>query len=172
MRLLPLSAMKTVRAGGVDANLRMSSALAMVVIAINLLGIAASLTINYSMHSSLDERSGVDLLQRTREDYRSFEETEHSSRDSMAEVREMETTIDLDSSERQILALVDTLHEDEETYQLFLRLLKVNTYHLAEQIPGALSWYEIHGPELDLLIERSRARQLRLLEIKRRYSDA
>lgn len=138
----------------------------------NVLGIGFSVSTYINLHASLDVRSGSDLLLEVREDFAAYEAMEKGARENMAEIRQMDGSIDLDISKNQILATANVLQASEKDFQIFYRLLKVNIYHLAGEIPGSMSWYEIYGPEIDLAIERSRSRQLKILQIQQAYAEA
>ncbi len=164
-----MTSAKDLQIANLDARARLSAWLGISIIAINCLGIAVTLYVLFSLNSVMDQRSGAEMLEAVRRDYASFEEMETAARESMQQSRSLEDQLVLDDVENQIMALSQTLTENEKTYQVFFRLLKVNIYHLTNFIPGSNSWYEIWSPEIDSAIERSRLRQRQLLEIQRFY---
>ncbi|MFT6093865.1 MAG: hypothetical protein ACJA2Q_001765 [Pseudohongiellaceae bacterium] len=143
--------------------------LAPMVVAINCIGIVLCITVLYSVGSSINERSGGELLQQIRADYSEFEILDKATRKSMVKVGELEASLDTDFSEKGITDMASTLIITERNAQLFLRLLKVNVYNLAGLIPGTASWYEIYAPVIDAAIERSRLRLSQLLQIRQHY---
>jgi hypothetical protein len=133
--------------------------------------IAGVLTVIINLYFSniLEERSGAMLMRRIIVDYEVFQGLENNTVKIPLIIRNMNSSIDLEISERKILEMTNTLYDSERDYQLFFRLLKVNVYNLTEMIPGTESWYEKYGPEIDQAIERSQSRQLVLLRIQQYY---
>ncbi|NKB31558.1 MAG: hypothetical protein GKR91_00455 [Pseudomonadales bacterium] len=162
----------SIRRNSLDTKYKLIKLSALVITVFNLLGIAFSVYTFSTLHDTLDARSGADLLQQIRDDFAGYEEIEKDARANMSIIRQMDGSIDLEVSEKQILATASFLHNSEKDFQLFYRLLKVNIYHLTGEIPGSMSWYEIYGPEIDQAIERSRTRQLQLLRIQEFYGKA
>jgi hypothetical protein len=165
-----MSSARDLQIASLDSRARLSAWLGMSIIAINCIGIVVTLTVLFSLNGVMDQRSGADLLDAVREDYRRFEDLEADTRERMDRSRGLEDQLQLDDVEKQIIALSQTLTDNEKTYQVFFRLLKVNIYHLTNFIPGSNSWYEIWSPEIDSAIERSLFRQRQLLEIQRFYA--
>jgi hypothetical protein len=61
----------------------------------------------------MDQRSGSDLLDAVREDYRRFEDLEADTRERMDRSRGLEDQLQLDDVEKQIIALSQTLTDNE-----------------------------------------------------------
>lgn len=154
-----------------DANRKLNSLICYALIAFNCVGIVAAIYINLTLGAMLDARTGTEYLEVVRADYEGYLVLEREAREKMSETRRVEATLVLDETESKINALAQTLIDSEKSFQLFFRLLKVNIYHLAEQIPGTYSWYEIWSPEIDAAIARSSSRQLQLLHIRQRYQQ-
>lgn len=153
-------------------RLKLISLLAPMVLAINCIGIVLCIIVLFSVGATISERSGRELLQQTRDDYKEFESLDTQTRSSMVKVRELEVNFDTELREEGVMNMANTIIVTEVNAQLFLRLLKVNVYNLAGLIPGTASWYEIYAPVIDAAIERSRLRQSQLLEIKQHYELA
>jgi hypothetical protein len=149
-------------------RLKLIGLFAPMVLAINCIGILLCITVLYSVGSSINERSGAELLEQIRVNYSEFEMLNKATRNSMTKVAELEN-INTDFSEKGVTDMASTLLITERNTQLFLRLLKVNVYNLAGLIPGTASWYDIYAPVIDAAIERSRLRQSQLLQIKQYY---
>jgi hypothetical protein len=164
-----MSSARDLQIASLDSRARLSAWLGISIIAINCIGIVITLYVLFDLNDIMDQRSGAEMLDTVRNDYRRFEEMESEARERMERSRGIEDQLQLDDVEKQIMALSQTLTENEKTYQVFFRLLKVNIYHLTNFIPGSNSWYEIWSPEIDSAIERSRFRQRQLLEIQRFY---
>ena len=145
--------------------------LAPLVLGLNCLGILCCGYVMFSLSSTLHDLSGMDLIDEVKEDYRAFEEVDAQTRKSVDLVPALSTRLDIELSDRSILDATQAMQETEKNAQLFLRLLKVNMYNLTSYIPGIASWYELHSPEIDFAIERSRSRQLKLLEIQTLYAQ-
>ena len=143
--------------------------LCLLVSGINLAGVALALLGMFLLGISLEKRTGADLYAEIAEQYSSFAALNTSTTSAMVQVKELEMRVDWEESERRILETAETLFKTEEDFQLFLRLLKVYSYNLTDRIPNTISWYDRYGPDLDALIERSRARQLTLLRINEFY---
>lgn len=154
------------------SRLKLISLLAPMVLAINCIGILLSIYVLYSINSSINQRSGQELLKQIRADYTEFESIDKAARGTMLNVRELEMDLDTELSEEGVMNMANTIIITERNAQLFLRLLKVNVYNLAGLIPGTASWYEIYAPVIDAAIERSRLRQSQLLQIKQHYELA
>lgn len=163
---------KNIRISSAEARLKISKLSALGITGFNCMGIAFSVYTLLTLNAILDARSGADLLQQTRDDFAVYETMEREARDNLAIIRQMDGSVDLDISQKNILATASVLQKNEQDFQLFYRLLKVNLYHLTGEIPGSSSWFENYGPEIDLAIERSRSRQLLLLQIQERYEEA
>lgn len=157
--------------GNVESRAKLSQWLGISIIITNCLGIAATLYVLTSLSNVLSERSGIEMLEQVRADYRSYQSMEKEARKRMETSRGLEGQISIDESEQAILSLSQTLTENERNYQIFFRLLKVNIYHLTNFIPGSYSWYEIWAPEIESAIERSKLRQRQLLEIQYFYEQ-
>jgi hypothetical protein len=153
-------------------RLKLISLLAPMVLVINCIGIILCIIVLFSVGISINERSGRELLQQTRDDYKEFESLDTATRSTMVKVRDLEMGFDTELSEERVMKLANTIIITEGNAQLFLRLLKVNVYNLAGLIPGTASWYEIYAPVIDAAIERSRLRQSQLLQIKQHYELA
>lgn len=164
-----MSSARDLQIANLDTRARLSAWLGISIIAINCIGIAVTLYVLFGLNGIMDQRSGAEMLEAVRNDYHRFAEMETQARERMDQSRGLEGQLQLDDVEKQIMALSQTLTENEKTYQVFFRLLKVNIYHLTNFIPGSNSWYEIWSPEIDGAIERSRFRQRQLLEIQRFY---
>ena len=167
-----MASAKELKIADLDSRARLSAWLGISMIAINCIGTVLTLYVLFSLNGVLDQRSGTELLEKVRSDYANFEALETDAREKMERSRGLEDQLVLDDVENKILAVSETLTENEKTFQIFFRLLKVNIYHLTNFIPGSNSWYEIWSPEIDSAIERSRLRQLQLLEIQRFYEIA
>lgn len=154
------------------SRLKLISLLAPLVLAINCVGIMLCIYVLYNVGSSINQRSGQELLEQIRGDFNEFESLDKATRSTMVNVRKLEMNLDTELSEKGVVNLADTIITTERNAQLFLRLLKVNVYNLAGIIPGTASWYEIYAPVIDAAIERSRLRQSQLLTIKQQYELA
>ena len=164
-----MSASRPIRLSALDTKTKISGLLAMMVIAVNVVGIAMSLFLYFSLHGILDRRSGVNLIKQINSDYAKFEKIDSSTRVGMAEVRDLNSSLDLHETQQNIPDTAELLFEKERDYQVFYRLLKVNIYYLVSQIQGTGSWYEMYSPEIDEAIERSKSRQMQLLQIRQYY---
>lgn len=159
----------TIRLANVESRARLSAWLGVAIIAVNCIGIIATLYVLFSLGSTLNERAGLQLLEDVRADFDRYLVLEKDARGRMETSRGLENQLNIDHSEEAIIQLSKTLVENEKSYQIFFRLLKVNIYHLTNFIPGSYSWYEIWSPEIESAIERSRLRQRRALEVQRFY---
>lgn len=144
---------------------------AFAVMTINGLGIAMALVSYLALGDLLAERTGADLKEQIRSDFSRFDALERESRKTMAAARVLGKGVDLDLSAREVSALAEQLASYEKDYQRFYRVLKVNMFNLSQQIPGTSSWFELYSPAVDAAIERSRARELTLLEVQAFYRD-
>jgi hypothetical protein len=151
------------------SRLKLISLFAPMVLAMNCIGIVLCFYVLFSVGSTINQRSGQDLLQQTREDFNDFEILDRATRNSMVNVRELEVNLEIELSEKGVMNMATTITITERNVQLFLRLLKVNVYNLTGLIPGTASWYELYAPIIDSAIERSRLRQSQLLEITQYY---
>jgi hypothetical protein len=152
-------------------NNKVSSLQSLAIIAVTVNVIASVLTAIIYLHLNniLEHRSGTILMRQIITDYESFQEMESASMKIPLGIRNLNSSIDLEISERDILETTNTLYNNERDYQLFFRLLKVNVYNITKVIPGTESWYDKYGPEIDHAIERSQSRQLVLLRIQQYY---
>ncbi len=154
-----------------ESRATITGLLAPLVIGLNVIGILCCGYVLFSLSSSLHERSGAALLQGIKDDFALFQEMDAVTRKSTDKVHLMDESLDIELSDRSILDATQMLQDTEKNAQLFLRLLKVNMYNLTTYIPGIAAWYELHSPEIDFAIERSRSRQLRLLQIRMLYEE-
>ncbi|MFK7864419.1 MAG: hypothetical protein AB8B95_09385 [Pseudohongiellaceae bacterium] len=154
-----------------SSRIKLIGLLAPLVLGINITGIVLCLYVLFDLSSAITEKSGTALLEQVSSDYLEFESLSQSTRDSVETVEDFASGIGTSMSESEIVAMTETVMTSETNAQLFLRLLKVNVYNLTGEIPGTASWYEIYAPVIDGAIERSRARQLELLKIKRHYGQ-
>ena len=154
------------------SRLKLINLFAPMIIAMNCIGILLCIYVLFSVGSTINQRSGRDLLQQTREDFNDFTILDRATRSSMIEVREIETNLEIELSNKGVMTMANTIAITEHNAQLFLRLLKVNVYNLTGLIPGTASWYELYAPIIDAAIERSRLRQSQLLEITQYYELA
>lgn len=151
---------------------RLIGLLAPSLIVINSIGISLCLLVLFKLSGSINERSGMNLMEAIKSDFSEFETLDAETRASMNQMKDLELKVDFELSEVGVLGLTDTVMKTERNSQVFLRLLKVNIYNLTGHIPGTASWYELYAPIIDAAIERSRVRQLRLLQVKQHYQDA
>jgi hypothetical protein len=156
----------------IESQITISGLLAPLVLGLNCVGILCCGYVLFSFSSTLHELSGADLIEIVKEDFATFQQVDVNTRKSAAKVTELSSTLDAELSERSIVDATESIQQTEKNAQLFLRLLKVNMYNLTSYIPGIASWYELHSPAIDLAIERSRSRQLKLLEIRALYAAA
>jgi hypothetical protein len=155
----------------IESRTTVSSLLAPFVLGLNCIGILCCGYVLYSLSTTLHELSGVALIEVIKEDFTAFQKVDVSIRASAEKVRGLEATLDAELNQRSIVDATESVQQTEKNAQLFLRLLKVNMYNLSSYIPGIASWYELNSPALDLAIERSRSRQLKLLEIRAFYEQ-
>ena len=153
----------------VDSNRKLNGLICYALIGFNCVGIAVAITVYLNLSGMLNARTGSGLLEGVRSDYDQYLVIEKAAREQMGITREIESSLVLDETAADIDILAAALIDNEKSYQIFYRLLKVNIYHLAGQIPGTYSWYEIWSPEIDAAIERSQSRQLQLLNVRQRY---
>ena len=142
---------------------------AIIVLTVNVVASVLTVITYLYFDTVLENRSGAILMRQIIADYESFQKTETDSMKIPLAIRNLNSSVDLEISERKILEMTNTLFDSERDYQLFFRLLKVNVYNITEMIPGTESWYERYGPKIDSLIERSQSRQLVLLRIQQYY---
>ena len=154
------------------SRLKLISLFAPMVFAMNCIGILLCIYILFSVGSTINQRSGRDLTQKTREDFNEFKILDSTTRSSMVKVRDIESNLETELSKKGVMTMANTITITEHNAQLFLRLLKVNVYNLTGLIPGTASWYELYAPIIDAAIERSRLRQAQLLEIAQYYELA
>lgn len=151
------------------SRIKLVSLVAPLVLGFNTVGILLCAYVLFDVSSAITEKSGVALIDSVKEDYAAFELVNETTRKSMEDINQLGQGIGQSMSETGLVAMTENIMSSEKNAQLFLRLLKVNVYNLAGQIPGTASWYEIYAPAIDATIERSRARQLELLKIKQHY---
>ena len=154
------------------SRLKLISLFAHMVLAMNCIGILLCIYILFSVGSTINQRSGRDLTQKTREDFNEFKILDRTTRSSMVKVRDIKSNLETELSKKGVMTMANTITITEHNAQLFLRLLKVNVYNLTGLIPGTASWYELYAPIIDAAIERSRLRQAQLLEIAQYYELA
>ncbi len=109
------------------------------------------------------------MIEAVKEDFSVFQQLDVDTRKSAGEIALLDGALDAKLNQRSVLDATEAMQETERNAQLFLRLLKVNMYNLTSYVPGIASWYELHSPAIDLAIERSRSRQLKLLQIRAMY---
>lgn len=153
----------------IASKIKLIGMMAPLVIGFNTAGIVLCVYALFNLGGAITEKSGTALIEQVREDYENFGQIDEVTRSSMETVEDLDNGIGTSMSESELLAVTEIVMTSETNAQLFLRLLKVNIYNLAGQIPGTASWYEIYAPVIDSTIERSRARQLELLNIKSHY---
>lgn len=154
-----------------ESRITIAGLLAPLVIALNSIGIICCGFVFFSLNSTLHDLSGVDLINSVKEDFVVFQTLDVDTRKSADKVHLLSSALDEKLTQRNVLNATESIQETEKNAQLFLRLLKVNMYNLTSYIPGIASWYELHAPEIDLAIEPSRSRQLKLLSIRALYAE-
>lgn len=153
------------------SRIKLVGLIAPLVLGFNTVGILLCAYVLLDVGSAITEKSGAVLIDQVREDYAEFEAIDEITRKSMEDINELDRGIGTSMSEPGVVAMTELVMTSEKNAQLFLRLLKVNVYNLAGQIPGTASWYEIYAPAIDATLERSRARQLELLKIIQHYQQ-
>jgi hypothetical protein len=138
---------------------------------LNLIGIGLCVACFLIFSQLLSERTGAPLKAEMLADFEEFEALEKQSRETMTQSRQLGKDVDFDISARQIQALASELIQYERENQRFFRVLKVNMYNLSRQIPGTDSWFELYSPAIDAAIERSRSRELTLLQVNQFYAE-
>ena len=155
----------------IDSRTKINGLLAPFILGFNIIGILCCGYVFFSLSSTLHDLSGVDLVDNVKEDFLAFQQLDVDTRKSAEKVPLLSAALDAELSQRSVLDATESIQETERNAQLFLRLLKVNMYNLTSYIPGIASWYELHSPAVDLAIERSRSRQLKLLQIRALYAE-
>ena len=133
----------------VESGCKRNTTLSLALIAANCLGIAATFGFYFSLSNTLIERAGYEELEAIRIQHDEYQTLEQRAQSLMGTTLMTEDSLDLNQTGPQLAALTQLLVENEKTYQIFFRLLKVNMYHLVEQIPGTFSWYEHWSPGVD-----------------------
>ncbi len=155
----------------IESRVTITGLLAPLVIALNSIGIICCVYIFFTQSSTLHELSGVDLIDTVKDNFETFQQLDVDTRTSAEKVHLFEPALDTKLSQRSILEITESMQETEKNAQLFLRLLKVNMYNLTSYIPGIAAWYELNSPAIDLSLERSRSRELKLLTIRAHYAE-
>ncbi|PCH58214.1 MAG: hypothetical protein COC19_08700 [SAR86 cluster bacterium] len=150
-----------------------SQMLIVTAVIINVGGIVLAVSFILGLNDTITRSAGLDNLAQLESMYEQFQQGETLNRDLKAQLRSLEQqrTQEFTLNQQSIQDLADTSFENENQYQLFYRLLKVNIYLFSSQMVGANSWFEVYGQEIDQAIERSLSRQLQLLRIRKLYED-
>ncbi|MFT4860984.1 MAG: hypothetical protein ACI95C_000182 [Pseudohongiellaceae bacterium] len=167
------SARKPIDLSIVESRTTINGLLAPFILGLNFIGVVCCGYVFFALSFTLNDLSGADLIEAVKEDFSVFQQLDVGTRKSADEIALLSSTLDTKLNERSVLDATEAMQETERNAQLFMRLLKVNLYNLTSYVPGIASWYEMHSPAIDLAIERSRSRQLKLLQIRAMYeSDA
>lgn len=143
----------------------------LVCLIVALLGISTTAWLSFGFESELRSRQGTQMLLNLSTMHEEFAVSDSLTRTSNAQMRNKIEGLKLDITQTNIEALAISLYEDEKQTQLFLRLLKVHAYTLTDHVEGIHAWFERHVLEIDAVIERSRNRQLKLLQIIQFYGS-
>jgi len=161
----------TLRANALKKKASLIDRLAKGLLLFNLFCVGLLIAMFISLNGMLALKPAYALIDEVHNKELEFKNIDSTARSNRNELRRLENSVDFKTSERAIIAVTDLIIGNEQDFQLFYRLLKVNMYLLTSQINGSLSWFEIYGSEIDKAIQRSQSRQLQTLHVRRFYGQ-